>query len=46
LGAPATIESPAIATDEPRKSPPTPSEAVSFAVSVMSVQPLTGLTKT
>ena len=44
--APATTVSPEIATDEPSPSNSVPSEAVSFAVWVMSAQPLAGLTKT
>jgi hypothetical protein len=38
--APATIVSPSIATEAPRKSPEPPSEAVSFAVSVRAAAPV------
>src|SRR5262249_43398372 len=45
-GAPATTVPPEIATDEPKLSPSTMSEAVNLAVSVASAHPERGLTNT
>ncbi len=45
-GAPATIVSPAIATDQPSRSDRAPSEAVSLAVCVPLAHPPAGLTNT